>query len=105
MKNIGTYPNVRMRRNRKSDWVRRLVSEHNLSANDLILPLFVQDGLKKKEIIASMPNIFRYSIDELARVVEKACKLKIPLIALFPYTDIKKKDEKGKEALNRNNLV
>ena len=44
MKNIGTYPNVRMRRNRKSDWVRRLVSEHNLSANDLILPLFVQDG-------------------------------------------------------------
>jgi len=105
MKNIGTYPNVRMRRNRKSDWVRRLVSEHNLSANDLILPLFVQDGLKKKEIIASMPNIFRYSIDELARVVEKACKLKIPLIALFPYTDIKKKDEKGKEALNRNNLI
>jgi porphobilinogen synthase len=105
MKNIGTYPNVRMRRNRKSDWVRSLVSEHNLSANDLILPLFVQDGLKKKEIIASMPNIFRYSIDELARVVEKACKLKIPLIALFPYTDIKKKDEKGKEALNRNNLI
>ena len=52
-----------------------------------------------------MPNIFRYSIDELARVVEKACKLKIPLIALFPYTDIKKKDEKGKEALNRNNLI
>ena len=105
MKNIGTYPNLRMRRNRKSDWVMRLVSEHNLSANDLILPLFVQDGLKKKEIIASMPNIFRYSIDELARVVEKACKLKIPLIALFPYTDIKKKEVKGKEALNRNNLI
>ena len=105
MKNIGTYPNLRMRRNRKGDWIRRLVSEHNLSANDLILPLFVKDGLKKKEKIDSMPNIFRYSIDELTRVVEKACKLKIPLIALFPYTKILKKDNLGKEALNRNNLI
>ena len=87
MKNIGTYPSLRMRRNRKADWIRRLVSEHNLSTNDLILPLFVREGVKKKETIASMPNIFRYSIDELANVVEKACKLKIPLIALFPYTD------------------
>ena len=105
MKKIGSYPNLRMRRNRKADWVRRLVSEHNLSANDLILPLFVKEGTKKKEEINSMPNIFRYSIDELARVVEKACKLKIPLIALFPYTDPKKKDMKGKEALNKNNLI
>ena len=105
MKNIGNYPNLRMRRNRKADWVRRLVSEHNLSSNDLILPLFVKDGFKKKETINLMPNIFRYSIDELTRVVEKACKLKIPLIALFPHTDTKKKDIKGKEALNRNNLV
>jgi porphobilinogen synthase len=105
MKNIGTYPSLRMRRNRKSDWIRRLVSEHNLSASDLILPLFVKEGLKKKESIDSMPNVFRYSIDELARVVEKACKLKIPLIALFPYISSKKKDKKGKEALNRNNLI
>jgi len=105
MKNIGKYPNLRMRRNRKADWVRRLVSEHNLSSNDLILPLFVKDGFKKKETINLMPNIFRYSIDELTRVVEKACKLKIPLVALFPYTDTKKKNVKGKEALNRNNLV
>jgi porphobilinogen synthase len=105
MKNIGTYPSLRMRRNRKEDWIRRLVSEHNLSANDLILPLFVQEGIKKKESIKSMPNIFRYSIDELAHVVEKACKLKIPLIALFPYSDLKKKDPTGKEALNRNNLI
>ena len=105
MKNIGTYPSLRMRRNRKADWIRRLVSEHNLSTNDLILPLFVREGVKKKETIASMPNIFRYSIDELANVVEKACKLKIPLIALFPYTDSKKKDTKGKESLNKNNLI
>ena len=105
MKHIGTYPSLRMRRNRKADWVRRLVSEHNLSANDLILPLFVKDGVKKKESIDSMPNIFRYSIDELARVVEKACKLEIPLVALFPYSDPKKKDRRGKEALNKNNLI
>ena len=50
MKFIGTYPNLRMRRNRKADWIRRLVSEHNLSANDLILPLFVRDGKKKKKL-------------------------------------------------------
>ena len=105
MKNIGSYPNLRMRRNRKADWVRRLVSEHNLSTNDLILPLFVKEGYQKKEEIKSMPNIFRYSIDELTREVEKACKLKIPLITLFPYSEIKKKDSKGKEALNKNNLI
>ena len=105
MKSIGTYPNLRMRRNRKADWVRRLVSEHNLSANDLILPLFVKEGSKKKEIIESMPNVFRYSIDELALVVEKACKLKIPLIALFPYINLNKKNSTGREAINKNNLI
>ena len=105
MKYIGTYPNLRMRRNRKADWVRRLVSEHNLSANDLILPVFVKEGNKKKEAINSMPNVFRYSIDEIKPVVEKACKLKIPLIALFPYTNLNKKNNSGKEALNKNNLI
>ena len=105
MKSIGTYPNLRMRRNRKTDWIRRLVSEHNLSANDLILPLFVKEGKSKKEPIKSMPDIFRYSIDELAPIVEKACELKIPLIALFPYTNSNKKNITGKEALNRNNLI
>jgi len=105
MKVTGTYPNLRMRRNRKADWIRRLVSEHNLSANDLILPLFVKDGKRKKEVITSMPNVFRYSIDELKFVVEKACKLKIPLISLFPYTNSNKKSRTGKEALNKNNLI
>jgi len=105
MKAIGSYPNLRMRRNRKSDWIRKLVSEHNLSANDLILPLFVKEGMRKKEIIDSMPNVFRYSIDELKLVVEKACRLKIPLVALFPYTDPNKKNNTGKESFNRNNLI
>ena len=54
MKFIGTYPNLRMRRNRKADWVRRLVSEHNLSANDLILPLFVKNGNKKKKKLLTL---------------------------------------------------
>ena len=94
-----------MRRNRKADWVRRLVSEHNLSTSDLILPLFVKDGNKKKESIRSMPNVYRNSIKDLYKIVEKACKLKIPLIALFPYTNSNKKNEKGTEALNKNNLI
>ena len=94
-----------MRRNRKADWIRRLVSEHNLSVSDLILPLFVKDGNKKKEAIKSMPDVYRYSIKELYKVVERACKLKIPLIALFPYTNTKKKNELGTEALNENNLI
>ena len=105
MKIVGTYPSLRMRRNRKADWIRRLVSEYNLSVDDLILPLFVKDGNKKKEVIKSMPNVYRYSIDELSRVVEKACKSGIPLLALFPYTDINKKNDSGSEALNENNLI
>ena len=105
MKAIGTYPNLRMRRNRKADWIRRLISEYELSANDLILPLFVKEGRQKKEAIDSMPNVFRYSIDELKLIVEKACRLKIPLVALFPYTNLNKKNNSGKESFNRNNLV
>ena len=105
MKIIGKYPALRMRRNRKTDWIRRLVSEHNLSSSDLILPLFVKDGNKKKESIKSMPGIYRYSIKDLSKIVEKACKLKIPLIALFPYTKMNKKNVSGKEALNKNNLI
>jgi len=105
MKIIGTYPALRMRRNRKADWIRRLVSEHNLSANDLILPLFVKDGNKKKESINNMPGIFRYSIKDLYKVTERACKLKIPLIALFPCNNLSKKNIKGTEALNENNLI
>jgi len=105
MKIIGAYPSLRMRRNRKADWVRRLVSEHSLSVNDLIQPLFIKDGNMKKDPIKSMPGIYRYSIKDLSRIVEKACKVKIPLIALFPYTSFKKKDKYGTESLNENNLI
>ena len=82
----GKYPSLRMRRNRKKDWIRRLVEEHKLSANDLILPVFLIDGNNKKIEIKDMPNIFRYSIDKLTPVIDNAVKLKIPMVALFPYT-------------------
>ncbi len=101
----GKYPNLRLRRNRKSDWSRRLVQENNLSVNDLILPIFLIDGKNKKESIKSMPDIFRYSIDNIPLLVDKAVKYKIPMIALFPYTDNKLKNNIGLEALNENNLV
>ena len=107
MKNagIGTYPNVRMRRNRKTDWSRRLVSESGLTTDDLIWPVFIREGRSVKEPIKSMPGVFRYSLDKIELLVEKAINKKIPMIALFPYTPNSKKDSKGSEALNKNNLV
>jgi len=101
----GKYPNLRLRRNRKSNWSRRLVSENTLSVNDLILPIFIIEGKNKKIPIKTMPGIFRYSIDRLNQIVSKAVSLKIPLVALFPYIEKKLKNSKGSEALNKNNLV
>ena len=105
MKNIGSYPKVRLRRNRKTDWTRRLIRESNLSPDDLIWPIFIKEGRNIKEPIKSMPGVFRYSLDQIERLVERAITNRIPMIALFPNTDNSKKDEKGSEALNKNNLV
>ena len=105
MKKIGSYPNVRLRRNRKTEWSRRLVGENNLSTNDLIWPIFLREGKNIKEPIESMPGVFRYTLDKIENLVEKAIKKKIPMIALFPNTPAHKKDFKGSEALNKNNLV
>ena len=105
MKNIGSYPNVRLRRNRKTEWSRRLVSENNLSANDLIWPIFIREGRNIKEPIKSMPGVYRYSLDKIESLVVWAIKKKIPVIALFPNTEDYKKNIKGSEALNKNNLV
>ena len=107
MKSVGTgaYPNVRMRRNRKTDWSRRLVSESGLTTDDLIWPVFIREGKNLKEPIKSMPGVFRYSLDNIEYLVEKAINKKIPMIALFPHTPNSKKDSKGSEALNKNNLV
>ena len=105
MKNIGSYPNVRLRRNRKTDWSRRLVRESNLSPSDLIWPIFIREGKNIKESINTMPGVYRYSLDKIENLVERAINKKIPMIALFPHTEASKKDACGSEALNKNNLV
>ena len=105
MKNIGSYPNVRLRRNRKTEWSRRLVSESNLSTNDLIWPIFIRDGKNIKEPVKTMPGVYRYSLDKIEKLVERAINNKIPMIALFPSTPLSKKNKIGSEAVNKNNLV
>jgi porphobilinogen synthase len=105
MKIVGKFPDIRLRRIRNSAWMRKLVSENNLSVNDLILPIFVRDGRNKVESIKSMPGVNRYSVDKLNLIMSKAKKYKIPMVALFPCTQKNKKDKFGTEALNKNNLI
>jgi porphobilinogen synthase len=94
---------IRPRRNRKADWTRRLLRENVLTVDDLIWPLFVADDTGTA--IASMPGVERLSIKEAVRAAQRAAKLKIPCLALFPYTDPDLRDHDGKEALNPENLV
>ncbi len=101
----GKYPDLRMRRNRKSKWARRLIEENSLSPNDFILPIFLIDGKNKKESITSMPAVYRYTLDKLNYIVDKAISNKIPMIALFPKIKKSLKNNDGSEALNENNLV
>ncbi len=105
MKIIGSYPNTRLRRLRKSRWMRNLVSENNISHNDLILPIFVREGKNKIESIKSMPGVKRYSVDKLPTILKEVKKYKIPMVAIFPYTPNTKKNKLGSEALNPNNLI
>ncbi len=101
----GKYPSLRLRRSRKNDWSRRLVQENSLSPNDFILPIFLIEGNNKKQSIKSMPDVYRYSLDKISFVIDKAIKNKLPMVALFPHTEKKKKNLLGTEALNQNNLV
>ncbi len=96
---------IRPRRNRKAEWTRRLVRESVLTADDLIWPLFLVDGSKKRMPVASMPGVERLTVDEAVRDAERAAKLAIPCLALFPYTDPVLRDQDGSEALNPENLV
>jgi porphobilinogen synthase len=96
---------TRPRRNRKSEWARRLVRENVLTTDDLIWPLFVVDGDNQRAAINSMPGVERLSVDQAVRDAERAMKLDIPCIALFPYTDPGLRDETGTEACNADNLV
>ena len=90
---------------RQSAWIRDLVEENKLSSSDLIWPIFVCDGENKKEEVDAMPNVYRYSVDNLNEVIDIASEQKIKLVAIFPYTPEDLKSVDGKEALNSKNLV
>ena len=96
---------TRPRRNRKAEWARRLVREHVLTIDDLIWPLFLVNGTKTRVPVASMPGVARLSVDEAVRDAARAAELRIPCLALFPYTDPALRDDEGSEALNPDNLV
>src|SRR5512140_1205401 len=98
-------PTCRPRRNRKAEWARRLVRENVLTTDDLIWPLFVVDGHNVRAAVGSMPGVERLSVDQAVRDAERAAKLNIPCIALFPYTEPGLRDEHGSEATNADNLV
>jgi len=95
----------RPRRNRKSDWSRRLVRETTLTVDDLIWPIFLQEGQGRRDPVASMPGVERLSVDEAVKDAERAAKLGIPALTLFPYTRAELRDPHGSEALNEDNLT
>ena len=101
----GKYPSLRLRRSRKHDWSRRLIQENNLTPGDFILPIFIIDGKNKKQSIKTMPGVFRYSLDKISYLIDRAINNKIPMIALFPCIERKQKNIYGSEALNEQNLV
>jgi len=99
------FPAIRMRRNRKADWSRRLVAENALSVNDLLWPLFLTEGSGVREPVTTMPGVARLSVDEAVRAAAEAAGLGIPVIALFPYTAAEKRDATGSLATDPENLV
>ncbi|MBW3539445.1 MAG: porphobilinogen synthase [Planctomycetes bacterium] len=103
--NPGRYPAVRLRRNRRHDWSRRLVAENRLSVDDLIWPVFVHEGRGRREPVPSMPGVERLSIDLVVEAVGSAAELGIPAVAVFPATPPEKKTTDGAEAYNQENLV
>ena len=105
MQILGQFPSVRMRRMRRDDFSRRLMREHELGVNDLIYPVFVLDGERRREPVASMPGVERLSVDQLFPVVEECQRLRVPVIALFPVVDPTLKSADGREATNAEGLV
>src|SRR5262245_20480592 len=101
----ASFPLARLRRTRSADWLRRMVREHTLSADDLIWPRFLIEGENRREPVASMPGVERLTCDQAVRAAEDAVRLKIPAIALFPFTPVEKRDAEGREALRTDNLV
>ena len=104
-KTCGKFPAIRMRRMRERDFSRRLMRETSLLTDDLIYPVFIIEGEKRREAVPSMPGVERLSIDELVKEAGKIMKLRIPAIALFPVTPKEKKSIDGREAFNPEGLV
>lgn len=102
---FGKFPSTRLRRMRHDDFSRRLMREHVLTANDLIYPVFVLDGQDRKEVVASMPGVVRQSVDHLLQTAERAVKLGVPALALFPVIDSSLKSLDAAEAYNPDGLV
>ena len=105
MKILGNYPQRRMRRNRHDDFSRRMTRENRLSADDLILPVFVMEGKARTESIDSLPGVSRYTVDKLMPVAEQCLALGIPAIAIFPAIEHSIKTADGREAVNPKGLV
>src|SRR5882724_5994262 len=101
----GQFPSTRLRRLRRYDWSRRLVAESQLTASDLIWPLFVHEGVNKRQAVPSMPGIERLSVDLLVEAIGTAVELGIPAVAVFPVTEPAKKTPDAEEATNPDSLV
>ncbi len=99
------FPATRLRRLRRDDFTRRLVREHRLGVDDLILPVFVLDGERRRENVASMPGVERLSLDQLLPVAQECVELGIPVMALFPVIDPSLKTPDGLEAANPDGLI
>ena len=82
--NLNNYPLIRLRRNRQQAWSRNLISENNLTVNDLILPVFIKEGSNESEEITSMPRVFRHTIDKAVILIDQAYELGVPAVAIFP---------------------
>ncbi len=101
----GRFPAVRLRRNRRTDWSRRMVRESIVTVNDLIWPGFVIPGMRQTEPVATMPGVNRYSVDLFVEQVQRAADLGIPAVAIFPVTPADRKSPDGEEAVNKDNLI
>jgi len=100
-----SYPATRMRRQRRDEFSRRLMREHVLTVDDLILPVFVLDGEGRREAIPSMPGVERLSIDLLLEEAAELVALGIPAVALFPVTPTERKSLDGAEAYNPDGIA
>ncbi|MFN7453010.1 MAG: porphobilinogen synthase, partial [Alphaproteobacteria bacterium] len=101
----GQFPATRLRRLRRTPWLRSLVAEHHLRVEDLVWPVFVVEGKQQRIPVKGLPGVERFSVDVLVKEAKAATKLGIPALALFPVTDSKKKTADGREAWNKKNLI